>query len=140
MRADRLLRLAEHLEGGKLGHIRFNYAITHSYCGIVGCAMGELPYIWPDEFKFLDGYMSVFNKKRLDLNFVEAQCEFFGISDYERNYLFFPMMNGNTLRGSASKEEVAAHIRSFVASKLGPARLTTPEVKEEPVQVSLAPR
>lgn len=53
-RADRLLKLAAHLEAGRPGgHKKFDFATwsenhaTEKHCGTAGCAVGELPVIFP---------------------------------------------------------------------------------------------
>lgn len=51
MNKRRLLKLATHLETGKLGHRHFYFgaynlgAVTANKCGTSGCAIGELPII-----------------------------------------------------------------------------------------------
>lgn len=130
---DRLLKLAAHLETGKLGHKIFNFDIINDTwepkCGTQGCALGELPIIFPDIWKFSSrGY--VFTS---DPPAVRAQCEsdvctFFSLSDEEYTLLFMPLVKGYSVTlnmplwykvtGSrAKKEEVAANIRRFVAWK-----------------------
>lgn len=62
--ADYLLQLATHLETGKLGHEIFNFDVINTNggekffpiksnaCGAQGCAMGELPILFPDQWEF----------------------------------------------------------------------------------------
>ena len=49
MNRERLLRLADHLDHGKLGHEEFDFKqyndTTESMCGTAGCAIGECPIL-----------------------------------------------------------------------------------------------
>ena len=113
---DRLLRLAEHLERGRLSHEKFDYRYVHSCCGTSGCAIGEMPAIWPDRFymrPYSTNYHTVYNQN--GLHTYEAAAQFFAIPVEESRFLF--SSNYNNLDSCASKEEVAAHIRSFVTKK-----------------------
>jgi len=63
---DLLLKLADHLESGKLGHPTFDFTTFNSTlrydmsprkpvvpgCGTNGCAIGELPVLFPKLWKF----------------------------------------------------------------------------------------
>lgn len=60
-RTDMIFALSEHLINGKLGHKEFNfYFYNHSYqknskpekCLDCGCAIGELPILFPCQFYF----------------------------------------------------------------------------------------
>lgn len=58
MRSDLLLQLAEHLEKGQLGHQTFDFTTLNDGpfhtdgCGTTGCALGELPILFHDDWKF----------------------------------------------------------------------------------------
>lgn len=143
---DRLLKLAAHLETGKLGHKIFNFDIINDIwepkCGTQGCALGELPIVFPDRWKFSSRgsvLMSAPSDVESDictffsLSGVESDiCTFFWLSDEEYMLLFTPCeqykkrpewlpdpyMPWYKVTGSkAKKEEVAANIRRFVAWK-----------------------
>lgn len=64
MNKDRLLKWEQHLRGKgvthNIGHRVFDISIWNSndrpipntFCGTSGCAIGELPFVFPDEFSF----------------------------------------------------------------------------------------
>lgn len=123
MNAERLLKLADHLESGKLGHDNFSLNVVHeekfsSYCGTVGCAMGEMPFVFPDDFEF--AYLNKFCA-----GIVRAKCQdnarwwrdvnsFFDITSASQDYLFYPSAYAAGFATTAT--EVAARIREFVES------------------------
>lgn len=140
---DRLLKLAAHLETGKLGHIVFNFNVVNdsweAKCGTQGCALGELPIVFPDIWKFSSrGSVLMshpFEECRL-WRVSESVCAFFSLSGEEYTLLFMPLSDEEytllftphepdpcmplwyEFTGSkAKKEEVAANIRRFVAWK-----------------------
>ena len=140
---DRLLKLAEHLESGKLAHKRFDFRRINvdwvpgartvesaiGYCGTSGCALGELPIVFPDDWSF-----SASNKDKLVVDdrapntvFDRAQ-EFFELSEADCSALFAPESprawvgfdedefdDEPGLHGDASAKDVAQNIRDFVA-------------------------
>ena len=61
MRSDRLLELAAHLKSDRRGHKVFDFFIVsrglrdegRHGCGGAGCALGELPVIWPKAWDFV---------------------------------------------------------------------------------------
>jgi hypothetical protein len=132
MNAERLLKLAEHLETGKLGHEQFDFGhynvdldlnAAGPKCGAFGCAIGECPILFPDDWKF-DGC----GLPSLRIGSVYASSDarsFFDIDISECDHLFYPDSQVPDLHGGvnlgicATKEEVAANIRSFVALKKG---------------------
>lgn len=120
----RLLKLAKHLESGKLGHKKFDFGVvnaTKQYgpagyeCGYAGCAGGELPILFSSYFTWADFPYKYFTdeteykiRKFFDLNVEDFKC------------LFMPtvLMEGyyrERLPADATKEEVALRIRDFVA-------------------------
>ncbi len=123
MNKERLLKLAEHLESGKLGHKEFyfgNYNVGEfdgRGCGTSGCAIGECPIVFK-EWKFDDNGTPVVGKSQTAES---SGTKFFNISISEYEHLFYPfsqnveMYGGNTLGYSATKEQVASNIRAFVA-------------------------
>ncbi len=133
MNARRLLKLAEHLETGKLGHKIFdfdhiNYGKRDERgCGTNGCAIGELPIVFPRSFKFhtyenihWDGDLTYIPNSGLSA--FPAAEDFFGISSDETEKLFCPYGNdgeewGKLLDNGATRKQVAKNIRAFVAWK-----------------------
>lgn len=119
----RLLKLARHLESGKLFHNRFDYRIIsqETSCGTVGCAVGEA--------------MHLFGKKRPGVDNYAESVNLFGISSEEYGFLFCPQAViglKSPLSPYATEYEVALHIRKFVMDKL---RVVRPRVKTEPCPV-----
>jgi len=117
----RLLKLAKHLESGKLGHDQFNYSIYHDedICGTAGCAIGECPFVFPEHWVFRR--TGRYGVKFLKLKSAkpgqltrDSSMEFFGLSLAQHQFLFVPGMRGSPLSVIASRQEVAAHIRKFV--------------------------
>lgn len=140
---DRLLKLATHLESGELTHLKFDFNEIHkgfiigacceeinlkelvgkylpkNICGTSGCAMGEIPAVWPKFWKWNgDGIQAI--------DGVTTVTEFFGLSDSlseydEEDFLFYPDRGtspwGTEFDVNTTKEEVAAGIRAFVKYK-----------------------
>lgn len=124
----RLLKLAEHLETGKLGHEKFDFQVLNSFygeervphsCGTNGCALGECPIVFPRYWKFdysgqpvLQGLEDAF----------DSAIKFFQINKDESNGLFAPAKTrpwapGKILRSNAKRKQVARSIRQFVICK-----------------------
>lgn len=137
MNAERLIKLADHLESGKLGHAEFDFGIINSgpdgtdaidptVCGTLGCAMGELPILFPDVFMFISKYGAsvVCRRNNSSGRWHQDVCEFFDIDGNEQNHLFYPhgqdclYYGGIPLNGGATAEQVASNIRAFVAKKI----------------------
>ena len=107
---DRLLKLAEHLEGGKLGLSSFDFYHyrKQTACGTVGCAIGDCGSVFLEWPKNADWQMAVdFSEK------------FFCLEKEEFSLLFKPQSCSihGVLMDNATKKQVAAHIRSFVTKK-----------------------
>lgn len=127
MNAERLLKLAEHLESGRLGHKQFDFTVYTSGkrrgngCGTAGCALGECPVVWPDAWTFRDGtIVSAVPLLRESDDTDTSAVTWFGISIAECLGLFYPYKNvpwGNRLSGDATASQVARSIRQFVAWK-----------------------
>ena len=132
---ERLRKLAYHLLNGKLGHEVFDFATFNegskgsNTCGTAGCAIGECPVIWPEEWHFEDeGYYPIL-KSRTEVWPSHSAQEFFSISDEECDYLFFPEEQFrlfdnypyvgllDELPFSATKQEVAENILFFCKLK-----------------------
>jgi hypothetical protein len=128
-RPDRLLKLADHLEAGRPGgHKKFDFTVIHynhgdeNHCGSVGCALGELPVLFPKSWEFSGegNYESILFANK-NYNFPAAE-EFFGITENDVNDLFVPVQKRWWLRGSWLKKNttakaVARSIRTYVAAR-----------------------
>lgn len=126
---NRLLRLAKHLEKGKLGHKKFDFSTWNEgktpgsmparRCGYAGCAIGECPIIWPKAWKF-DGYGDPSLTGRHFSDVSTCATEWFGVLLDEVQHLFVPncqnprRFGGQTLGNYATRDEVAANLRAFV--------------------------
>lgn len=136
----RLLKLAAHLEKGKLGHKQFNFAVVnatkvggrleemdHNGCGTAGCALGECPIVFPKEWHFDEGAALLRSRKNtLWGNWTDASHsarEFFGLEHKEVVHLFVPFdqdtatYGGRELSNKAKPQSVARNIRIFVEKK-----------------------
>jgi len=128
MNKERLLKLAEHLESGKLGHKKFNFSVYNckmNYndspfeCGYTGCAIGELPIIFSDEWSFSDNGMPNLIVDSSDYVSDDAM-EFFDITLEQFSHLFSPdnqmpeRFGGKHLSDNATRYDVADGIRSFI--------------------------
>ena len=142
MNAERLEKLAHHLIVGKLGvdHFDFRTVLDGLYvdghlCGTVGCAMGELPAAFPEEWKrvvkeSLDhdiglsfthtgpGIIEPMTRLPGCLDNTDNVSTFFDLSHEEFRYLFLPYYTDDDCSGyllpDATAEEVGQHIRDFV--------------------------
>jgi len=132
MHKQRLLDLADHLEFGKLGHDKFDFSIwsrranLENSCGTAGCALGECPFLFPNDWKFHNG---IANTRRPSYKnnpgALSSAVEFFDITFTEASHLFLPMeqqtwLYGKKLLFDASRKEVADNIRDFVNAKSTP--------------------
>lgn len=132
MNKERLLKLADHLEHGKLGHkvfdftkLNYNDISDENRCGTNGCAIGECPIVFPEFWQFSKEY-AYSPLLKSDHHFGDSfSCatEFFEISFYDADYLFIPSEDDDEtnpedsdgfLNAKSTKEEVAARIREFV--------------------------
>lgn len=164
MNKERLLKLADHLEFGTLGHRVFNFSRLNegtvinkdTLCKTNGCAIGECPIVFPEDWEFrqlgesIGEYIETvpslksYSKDNTTTSpsFRSAEL-FFDINEKESEILFIPSNYANEnernndetgdymseeelcfgtkiiLRqfGSATKEEIAKHIRYFVELK-----------------------
>src|SRR4051812_3164233 len=95
---ERMRKLAEHLRTGQLGHKKFGFwtfnNATEARCGTIGCAVGECPILFPDEWTWLVGGNPGLRKNQIDgwdpETSIDDAAEFFGISDDEAGGLFVP--------------------------------------------------
>jgi hypothetical protein len=121
IRTDLLLKLARHLERGKLSKTKFDFNTYgtkyHPSCKTVGCAIGECPLIfeewdWNDHLRPFIPKISNFSD--------ESAVAFFNITMQQFKHLFWPnrqipnSYGGKHLTERASKTAVAKNIREFV--------------------------
>ena len=130
MHAARLLTLAAHLETGKLGVDEFDFGTYYDVdvdssgtdCGTAGCAIGECPTAFPNDW-YYHRYSTKEKFPRLNsqphLETRHAGMVYFDLTYEEYNELFIPGQQRPKLGSDATKEQVAANIRAFVADKLG---------------------
>lgn len=128
---DRLIKLARHLEKGMLGHEKFNFATFHrgkattDFCGTEGCAIGECPVVFPEEWEF---HPSVYDFDAIlpgligleEPHVIDHAMKFFGLNKGEAYHLFLPRFQdtakfgGKRLDESVSARKVARNIRIFL--------------------------
>jgi hypothetical protein len=132
----RLLKVTRHLERGKLVHKKFDFGrvndgpLNKKGCGTLGCAMGELPDIFPRDWGF-DPEGMLKKSRRPICRWTETILrrqfdieEYFNITKDERLHLFYPdvqkpyIFGGKKLGRKASRKAVAKNIRAFVSLKL----------------------
>lgn len=124
MNTKRLLKLADHLESGKLGHKRFNFAqlndTNEPKCGSAGCALGECPIVFPEHWQWRTGGIPGLRRGRDTWNTFAGAMAFFRVSQSAVYHLFSPRdqrpldFGGISLSDKATRKQVAANIRSFV--------------------------
>ena len=128
IRFDRLKELAGHLETGQLAHERFDFSCYNANedgsdleigaCGTLGCAIGEFPAIWPEEFSWHGG--GIASAKMKIWNGLDLAVCWLGIYLDAVEHLFFPLeqepslYGGRRLGPDATRHEVAANIRAFI--------------------------
>ena len=138
IRFDRLSTLAQHLEKpqAELARGVFWFAVIAQdleeepalirgeeiSCGTAGCAMGELPLLFPEIVSWsLSGAVRWADDPASDPDLSQVCGEIFGLSPVETSHLFWPnaqrpdFYGGLRLGEDASKDEVAANIRAFVS-------------------------
>ncbi len=121
MNLERLHILYDHLMYGKLGHKKFDFrqfnSDTENKCGTAGCAIGECPVIWPEDWCFNAGGTPVLNNS---LWVRRSVFTWFDITESEYYHLFEPdsqdieKYGGKNLVMTATREQVAANIKAFI--------------------------
>jgi len=132
IRFGRLRRLAKHLRGTHRAHKTFDFNIyangeinkKGNYCGSRGCAIGEFPAVWPNEWDWKNfelGAGDVVHKSQEDENTnYLVIADFFSITKDQVNHLFSPMdqspkeFGGQELDEDATADEVADNIDAFI--------------------------
>lgn len=114
MKKRLLLKLAAHLESGKLNVI-FNLGVTRQVTskGVTGCAVTEATYLWP-KLKLKLGENS-------HTNFFVVR-DFFGLSFEQVSHCFtvgnqFSVFGGKKLGPKATPKDVAYNIRAMVEKR-----------------------
>jgi len=125
--AKRLLKLADHLDHGKLGHRQFDMDTWNSGyidsrgCGTAGCAIGECPIVWPKLWRFQRlGPGAIPMIRTADVlrsgSAESSGQQFFDLRFHDFCHLFFsshyPEFNYNP-----TSKQVARRIRTFVREK-----------------------
>lgn len=131
MNKEKLLKLADHLENGKLGHKKFDYNFYNLNkegskfepysCGYAGCAIGECPIAFPNDWEFNKNNDPCLKNELCPSDSAE---KFFDINYTEFVFLFIPgrelYMDNDEITYSpgsmATKKQIALHIRKFVAN------------------------
>lgn len=122
----RLEELAQHLETGTLGHKVFDFATINggfkNECGTNGCALGELPALYPNEWEWdCFGFVSLI-QGGTDSPGEDAMI-WFNVGREECNHLFYPDLQdvdtygGSYLHADATRQDVASNIREFIKIK-----------------------
>ncbi len=138
---DRLKKLADHLLYGELEHKEFKFSVFNSLsdyydnevfkengCGTMGCAIGECPKVFPEDWVFkMDDDLS-WNPMLINIpvgtnDVINSIMQFFGLTEQESKVLFYPSpFTYYTTRheylkflfGNATKEQVANNILLFI--------------------------
>lgn len=133
MNKERLKIIETHLRVGKLGHDKFDFGCINmersgepavNVCGTLGCAMGEFPIIFPEDWKFnSEGGVTLITESNETNDFIILSDQiqrYLDISEPAIDHLFFPfgqqteLYGGKKLNGEASKEDVANNIAKFI--------------------------
>lgn len=135
---ERLLALAQHLETGQMGHETFDFMVFNvtsnkkfpgaGVCGTDGCALGECPIVFPDDWEFEHNHASCpklirpvelgIPKDQTNHTFDHAAAYF----SIEMNEVLLLFKEGSDPFNipiepsphDVTKEEVAAKLRAFV--------------------------
>lgn len=127
MNKARLLKLATHLEIGKLIHAKFDFSVYNiigngegfkrNGCGTLGCAIGECPAVFKRDWRFLST-IPLLRKSTYGRDSLDDAHEYFDIDYMECEHLFVPdCENFGCCKGLSEKstaKQVARHIRKFV--------------------------
>lgn len=127
MNRARLEKLAAHLETGQLGHAVFDFSVLNrdgtlgegndapSRCGTNGCAIGELPIVFPDDWVFSKSGVPALSDGSASACRIWENVEgYFEISGGQSDLLF---LSGSPplLPRTATRNHVAARIRELLA-------------------------
>lgn len=133
MEAEKLMKLARHLVNVSPSSFDFKVIVQGSAiptqednCGTMACALGNLPFVFPERFEYLlseMGRVKVHDKENYILleylTYVEPVCSFFDLSAIEVLGLFSAYEQHEIglaeLSDTASPLEVAQNIASYVS-------------------------
>ncbi len=131
LQVKRLEKVANHLIHNMLGQDKWDFSEIHkiSSCGTAGCAMGELPVIFPKLWKYdlkdSDDPVKL-RKDSSNDSFYDVE-RFFGLSKEERRHLFMPAMweptqkpelyGGKRLSRKCKPQTVGKQIHAFLKKK-----------------------
>lgn len=135
VRTDRLRKLADHLMNKMPTGHTFNFGVLYKHpnqwCGTVACAMGELPFCFPDEWlidiKTADGALKPYLKELSTGNSFDDTGDFFDVSETQVYHLFMPRSQQKTilfpgcdgLYSDATAQQVGLNILYFCALEEG---------------------
>lgn len=122
MNTQRLLEMAQHLESGVLRHKIFDFSQVNdtydSQCGTLGCAMGELPVVYPKIWKYKSGMVYLIQDSS---GFMGKDIRvWFDLSQEEKLHIFYPKQQrpekygGEHLNENATRYQIAENIRAFI--------------------------
>ena len=155
MNKERLLKIANHLKSGELGHKEFNFSVINGFrtverdsaygptdidelsfwacegipdeayakkeinCGTLGCAIGEFPIIFSEDWSFNQIGMLTHIGGRGDIWVTTGN--YLNLSPTEVEHLFIPneqcLYKAEMLGDDATKEQVADNILHFIEMK-----------------------
>jgi hypothetical protein len=99
-RTDLLRELALHLVSNKRGHKKFDFSTINNdinICGSAGCALGELPILYPNDWIFKNEVVYLIKDSNYS-SFSDAS-KFFNIYESLSMHLFCPMCQDTELYG-----------------------------------------
>ncbi len=137
---DRLTKLAEHLESGELYHDKFDFnqwhcdASSSNGCGSCGCAIGECPGLFPEDWcfsrrvngiEFRNGEFGRLKPRLRKFEYLNSDTladaeKFFSLSLSESRHLFAPfaqncvLFGGSPLNNMSTRYDVAKNLRIFI--------------------------
>jgi hypothetical protein len=130
MNSERLLKMAAFLEAlppHKFGFQNYVYlgskspaealAAPDEHCGTTACAVGWMPAIFPEDFKWVENcsYPTIHIAAKADYEWKAKKVyAFLGLNSDQFDFLFIPTYS--QLGAAATAVQVAAQIREFVAT------------------------
>lgn len=133
MNIERLEKIATHLETGKLGHATFDFMVINSAldtCGTNGCAIGEFPIIFKNDWRFKHGVVELISAPRrmseCPKQSTNTVAMYLDLTRLDVRFLFFPRVaqlyfverNDMLLSWDSTRYRVATRIRRFIDYKL----------------------
>lgn len=133
---ERLTKLGKRLVASKIGHEQFDFGSFNrledgggcpNKCGYAGCALGECPIVFPEDWKYNQCGEPVLRRSKL--NSWESANKYFGVNDREASHLFMPddqlteEYGGKDLPCDATPQDVGKNMLNFVKIKKIKAKL-----------------